>query len=257
MRTFRTRAAGVLAALALATAAQAQIQTLEISGSTVVIKDTLQPAVAAIREATGVEVKALGMGSGRGMVSLFEGKSGMAAISESLEEATASAKKTLAELGSKASIPANLVYHEIGRDRVAVFVHKDNPVGALTRAQVKDLFSGKARNWKDVGGPDLPVKVFLSSPGSGTRATFQKLALDGADYAGDAVDFRTSLAAIVEVTKERGGLAVAGPSLLDDAKSPNLKIVGTPPIERPIGLVTVGKPTEAAQKVIDYLRRKK
>ena len=181
----------------------------------------------------------------------------MAAISESLDEATASAKKTLTEIGSKASVPSNLVYHEIGRDRVAVFVHKDNPVASLTRPQLKDLFTGKVQNWKEVGGPDVPVKVYLSSPGSGTRATFQKMALDGAEFSAAATDFRTSLAAIVEVTKDRGGLAVAGPSLLDDAKSPNLRIVNAPPIERPIALVTVGKPSEPAQKVIDYLRKKK
>jgi phosphate transport system substrate-binding protein len=246
-----------LAALLLAAGLSAHAETLEISGSTVVVKDTLLPAAAAIKAATGVELKANGMGSGRGMVALFEGKAGMAAISESLEEATASARTTLADLGSKAAVPAQLQYHEIGRDRVAVFVHRDNTVAALTKAQLKDLFSGKVRNWKELGGPDAPVKVFLSSPGSGTRATFQKLALDGAEFTPAATDFRTSLAAIAEVARDKGGLAVAGPSLLDDAKSPNLRIVQTPPIERPVGLVTVGRPSEPAQKVIDFLRKKK
>jgi phosphate transport system substrate-binding protein len=245
------------ALLLLTAAVAAQGQVLEISGSTVVVKDTLGPAVAGIREATGIEIKANAMGSGRGMVALFEGKSGMAAISESLEEATASARTTMTEAGIRAAVPANLQYHEIGRDRVAVFLHKDNPVQSLSKAQLKDVFSGKVRNWKEVGGADLPVKVFLSSPGSGTRATFQKIGLDGAEFSGDATDFRTSLAAIVEVTKDRGGIAVAGPTLLDDARSPNLKVVSTPPIERPVALVTVGKPSEPAQKVIDYLRKKK
>ena len=244
-------------ALAASLACGAHAQTLEVGGSTVVIKDTLQPAVAAIKDATGVEVKPLGMGSGRGMVALFEGKVAIAAVSESLDEATASARTTMAEIGSKAAVPSNLMYHEIGRDRISVFLHKDNSVGSLSRAQLKDIFAGKVRNWKEVGGPDLPVKVFLSSPGSGTRATFQKLALDGAEYSNDATDFRSSLASVVEVGKERGGVAVAGPSLLDDAKSPNLRIASTPAIERPIALVTIGKPNDSAQKVIDYLRKKK
>lgn len=247
----------LIAATLLVTSLATSAQTLEISGSTVVVKDTLQPAAAAIKESLGVEIKANGMGSGRGMVALFEGKAGMAAISESLEEATASARKTMAEMGATTPVPSNLVYHEIARDRVSVFVHKDNGVGSLSRAQLKDVFSGKVKNWKELGGPDAPVKVFLSSPGSGTRATFQKLALDGADFAADATDFRTSLAAIVEVTKHKGGVAVAGPSLLDDAKSPNLRIASTPAIERPVGLVTIGRPTEQNQKVIDFLRKKK
>jgi phosphate transport system substrate-binding protein len=245
------------AALSASLAFAAHGQALEINGSTVVVKDTIQPLAAAIKESTGVEIKVNSMGSGRGMVALFEGKAAMAAVSESLEEATASARKTAVEIGSKAAVPANLAYHEIGRDRVVVFVHKDNPLAALTRAQLKDLFSGKVRNWKDLGGSDVPVKVYLSSPGSGTRAIFQKIALDGADFTADATDFRTSLAAIVEVTKDKGGIAVAGPSLLDDAKSPNLKIVNAPAVERPLALVTVGKPGEQAQKVIDFLRRKR
>ncbi|HEX7889346.1 MAG TPA: substrate-binding domain-containing protein [Ramlibacter sp.] len=245
----------VLAASVLVGTAHAQ--ALEIGGSTVVVKDTLQPAAAGIKETTGIDIKPLGMGSGRGMVSLFEGKIAIAAVSESLEEATASARTTLDEIGSKARVPGNLVYHEIGRDRISVFLHKDNPVGSLTRAQMKDIFTGRVRNWKDVGGTDLPIKVFLSSPGSGTRATFQKLAMDGADYTADATDFRSSLASVVEVGKEKGGVAVAGPSLLDDARSPHLKIANTPPVERPIALVTVGRPSEPAQKVIDYFRKKK
>lgn len=247
----------LLIAALLGTAMAARSQVVEINGSTVVVKDTLQPVATGVKDATGVEMKLNGMGTGRGMLSLWEGKATMAAISESLDEATASARKSASELGSKASPPANMVYHEIGRDRVAVFVHKDNPVASLTRTQLRDLFSGKVKNWKEVGGADQPVKIFLSSPGSGTRATFQKLALDGADFSSEATDFRTSLAAITEVTKDKGGIAAAGPTLLDDVKSPNLKIAQTPPIERTLALVTVGKPSEPAQKVIDYLRKKK
>ncbi len=245
------------ALMALMLVTNVHAQALEISGSTVVVKDFVQPAAAAIREATGIEVKTVAMGSGRGLIALIEGKTGMAAISESLEEATESARKAIAEGGGKLTVPANLAFHEIGRDRVAVFLHKDNPVQSLSRQQLKDVFSGKVRNWKELGGPDLPVRINLSSPGSGTRAMFQKLALDGAEFGSGATDFRTSLAAIVEVTKDRGGIAAAGPSLMDDAKSPNLKIVATPPLERVVALVTVGKPSESAQKVIDHLRKKK
>lgn len=244
------------AALSLAAVA-GHAETLEISGSTVVVKDIVQVAAPGIREATGIEIKTVAMGSGRGMVALFEGKTGMAGISESLEEATVSARKTMTETGSKASVPANLQFHELGRDRVAVFMHKGNPVKALTKAQLRDVFTGKVRNWKDVGGPDVPVKVYISSPGSGTRAVFQKLALDGAEFAADASEFRTSLGALAEVARDKGGISIAGPSLLDDAKSPNLKIIATPPVERVVGLVTIGKPSETAQKVIDQLHKKK
>lgn len=235
----------------------AAAEPLEIRGSTVVEKDVLLPAASGIKAQTGVDIKVAGMSSGRAMLALFEGKTPVAAVSETLEEAVASARKAAAETGASVAVPANLGYHEIGKDRIAVFVHKDNSVKSLTRAQIKSIFTGGVRNWKEVGGSDVPVRIFASSPGSGTRAVFQKLALDGAELPAGVAEFRTSLAAIVEVGKDKGGVAVAGPGLLDDAKSPNLKIVATPPFERPLALVTVGRPGDDAQKVIDYLRKKK
>ena len=241
----------------LAAAFTCHAQTLEIRGSTVVEKDVLLPAAAGMKGATGVEIKVLGMGSGRGMLALCEGKVPVAAISETLEEAIASTRKAAEELGAKVAIPGNLMFHEVGKDRVAVFLHKENPVSSLTKAQVKEIFTGKTRNWKELNGPDLPIKIYVSSPGSGTRGVFQKMALDGAAFAPGISEFRTSLAAIVEVGKDKAGIGIAGPTLMDDAKSPTLKIITTPPVERPLALVTVGQPGEAAGKVIEYLRRKK
>lgn len=244
------------AAALLAAAFGAPAQTLEISGSTPVVKELLQTNAAAIRHATGVEVKSYAMTTGRGMIALFEGKSAVAAVSEPLDEAMASARRAMVEAGVNLPVPPNLVYHEVGRERVAVFVHKDNPVTALSRAQLKDLFTGKVRNWKQVGGPDLPVKVLLSSAGSATRSIVQKQVLDGGAYAADAAEFRTGLGAISEVAKERGGIAASGVMLSDYVKSGSVRIVQTPVIDRPTGFVTVGKPSEAAQKVIDFLRKK-
>lgn len=252
----RSLARALVAAAAWCTLV-AGAQTLEISGSTSLLKRAVQPNVAAIKETTGVDVTSHAMPTGRGMMALFEGKAGMAAVSESLEEATASARKAMAETGTTVPVPANLVYHEMGRERVAVYLHKDNPVSTLTHAQLKDLFSGKVTNWKQLGGPDLPVKLFLSSAGSATRSIFQRQILGGGEFAPGASEFRTGLAAMTEVGKERGGIAASGLVLLDHAKNGNIKVAQTPVIERANGFVTVGRPAEPAQKVLDFLRRRK
>jgi phosphate transport system substrate-binding protein len=246
-----------LVAAALLATAVAQAQTVDISGSTGVVKEAVDPQLAAIKQATGIEVKTHAMVSGRGMLALLQGKSQMAAVSESLEDATANAKAAMADAGVTLPIPANLEMHEIGREKIAVYVHKDNPVATLSRAQLKDLFSGKVRNWKQVGGPDVPVKLYLSAPGSATRAIVQRQVLDGAEYPADAPEFRTALSAMVEVAKDRGGLAAAGLLLMEQDKSGKVRPVQMPPLERPIGFITVGKPAEPVQKVIDFLRKKK
>jgi phosphate transport system substrate-binding protein len=65
---------------------------------------------------------------------------------------------------------------EIGRDGIAVIVHPSNPVATLSLEQVRGLFAGALRNWKDVGGADHPVDVVIRAAGSGTRQALEQLA---------------------------------------------------------------------------------
>ncbi|MBF5046205.1 MULTISPECIES: phosphate ABC transporter substrate-binding protein [Myxococcaceae] len=76
-------------------------------------------------------------------------------------------------------------YVIIGYDALAIFVHPDNPVASLSRAQLKELFTGKARSWKDVGGADVPVERVTTklATGSGTADFFREKVLEGAAFA--------------------------------------------------------------------------
>ncbi|WP_435593716.1 PstS family phosphate ABC transporter substrate-binding protein [Nocardia sp. bgisy118] len=61
----------------------------------------------------------------------------------------------------------------------AVFVHKNLGVSDLTIAQVRDMYQGRITNWRQVGGPDLPVVLIDRAPGSGTRVIFETALLGG------------------------------------------------------------------------------
>jgi phosphate transport system substrate-binding protein len=73
--------------------------------------------------------------------------------------------------------------HVIGAYSVAVVVNAANPVGNLTRAQVRDIFTGVIQNWKETGGPDAPVHLFIRDPVSGTYLGFRELAMENKPYA--------------------------------------------------------------------------
>ncbi|MDO4535194.1 MAG: phosphate ABC transporter substrate-binding protein [Clostridium perfringens] len=60
-------------------------------------------------------------------------------------------------------------------DGIAVVVNKNNPVQNLTLEQVKDIFTGKITNWKEVGGEDAPIVVVSRESGSGTRGAFEEI----------------------------------------------------------------------------------
>lgn len=61
------------------------------------------------------------------------------------------------------------------RDGIAVVLNPANSVKALTLDQVRDIFTGKIRNWKDVGGADHTIAVISREAGSGTRSSFEQI----------------------------------------------------------------------------------
>lgn len=240
----------VLAAFVPAIASAA---TLEVSGSTTVQKQIVEPTVAALQAAAAIEIKFLPVGSGKGLMALTEGKVPVSATSEGLHETVESAKKAAKELEKPFTAPGNLVFHEIMRDTMLVIVHKDNPVTSLTKAQLKDLNTGKIKNWKEVGGPDLPVKVVTSHAGSATRAVFQKQVMDGAEYAAGASEIRTTKEEINEVGKDKGGIGALSEAFIA-ANPGKVKVIKGTEISRPLGFITVGQPTPEVQKMLNFFR---
>ncbi len=60
----------------------------------------------------------------------------------------------------------------IARDGVSLIVNKSNPVKMLTKEQVVSIYTGKITNWKDVGGPNLPITVISKAEGRSTLEVF-------------------------------------------------------------------------------------
>jgi len=70
-----------------------------------------------------------------------------------------------------------LVKHLLAKDGIAIIVKPGNPVSGLTKAQVRDIFGGVIKNWKDVGGPDHAINVVVRESGSGTRTAFEEMVM--------------------------------------------------------------------------------
>ncbi len=65
----------------------------------------------------------------------------------------------------------------IGKDAIGVWVNKSNPVTSLSKVQLKGIFSGSIANWKEVGGQDAPIVVYIVNKNSATRKVFAKTIL--------------------------------------------------------------------------------
>jgi len=148
-------------------------------------------------------------------------------------------------------------------DGVGVAVNPGNPVTALTKAQLKDIYSGKITNWKDLGGSDAPITVYTRDASSGTRAVFWKKALGKGDIVSSANfvvsngAMKTAIAndpnAIGYVSVGHMDVSVAGVSL--DGVSPAIETVksGEYTVARGLYSNTKGDPSGLTKLFIAYL----
>ncbi len=152
----------------------------------------------------------------------------------------------------------------IGRDGIGVWVHADNPVENLSQDQLRAVFSGEIRNWKAVGGPDIPIRIYIVNPQSATRAVFSDAILGDAFYGGEVTTIRPDPAVIDRVAADPGGIGQLSFALgLTHAKAGSVKPIAVGgnaasvenpdyPITRPLYLITKGEPAEPVKAFIRW-----
>jgi phosphate transport system substrate-binding protein len=96
--------------------------------------------------------------------------------------AAASRQVMTNELALSPTENLELKEYVIGSYAVAVVVNAGNAVANLTPDQARDIFTGAVQNWKDVGGADAPVHLYIRNPVSGTYLGFQELVMGKAAY---------------------------------------------------------------------------
>jgi phosphate transport system substrate-binding protein len=126
----------------------------------------------------------------------------------------------------------------IGSYSVAVVVNAANPVGNLTREQVRDIFTGAVRNWKDVGGPDAPIHLYLRDPISGTFIGFKELAMENKPYASEENLFTNYTGIVEAVARDVSGIGYSGFNL---ASRPGAKAVAIDGVAPTVDAVKQGK----------------
>lgn len=117
----------------------------------------------------------------------------------------------------------------IGSYTVSILVNAASPVSNLTSSQVQDIFTGKIQNWKDVGGPDAPVHLYVRDPVSGTYLGFKELAMSYQDYAKHEQFFTNYLGIADAVAKDPNGIGYAGLDQLQHAGTKAVSIDGVAP----------------------------
>ncbi|MBK8047155.1 MAG: phosphate ABC transporter substrate-binding protein [Anaerolineales bacterium] len=110
-----------------------------------------------------ISIAVTGGGSGTGIAALINGTVDIANASRVMKD------DEIAEAQANGIDPQEYV---VAIDALAVIVNKDNPVSELTIDQLADIFTGRVRNWKEVGGLDEPIILVSRESNSGTHVYF-------------------------------------------------------------------------------------
>jgi phosphate transport system substrate-binding protein len=150
----------------------------------------------------------------------------------------------------------------VAKDALSVYLHPENPVKDLTLDQLRNIFSGKVRNWRAVGGYDEPILVMIRPPNSGTHLYFREHVLGGAQYSEFAQIVPTTPRMVTAVSETQGAIGYGGiaygPNLVHsriDGVAPSEENVRNDsyPIVRYLYLYTVDTPQDEAKGFIDWI----
>ncbi len=229
---------------------------LVIDGSTTVLP-LMQKVLEAFIQEQGdknLSVSLSGGGTSNGIKALMEGNASVAMASRTITS------KEIA-LARKKNI--ELMEHVIALDVILPIVHPKNPVQSLTLEQLRDIFAGKIRNWKQVGGDDLSIVVVSRDSSSGTYESWQSIVMGRETKIFPGALMQASSGAVLyTIGNNRRSISYEGVGYLNSKIKP-LAVNGVEgneqtaldksyPLSRTLQLYTNGQPSGLAKKFIDF-----
>lgn len=231
-------------------------QAKELSGSLVISGSTaLQPLIAAAAEEfmgknPKVDIQVNAGGSGTGLSQVAQGSVQIGNSDLFAEE--------------KQGIPADqLVDHKVAVVGMTAAINPKVGIKDIKKDDLIKVFTGKITNWKELGGPDQKIVLVNRPDSSGTRAVFNKFALDGAKPAeGITEDASNTVKKIINETP--GAIGYLAFSYLTDNTVTPLSIDGVAPTAENVQTgkfpvwayehcYTKGQPNELEKAFLDFV----
>ena len=198
----------------------------------------------AIEAQAGVPLEIVGNGSGRGLADLAGGSADIGMIGGSLKGVADAMNKEKAgsvDTSGMKEIPLTGI-------KIAIVAHAGVGVKSLTEGQLRDILTGKTANWKEVGGPDLPVKLVLPFAGDGVRITLQESVLKEAEFAKSAVVRNSNKDIPVVISQLPGSCSILS---VKNVEAGIATIATEKEYIMPMQFVVKGEPASEVKKVVD------
>ena len=189
---------------------------------------------------------------------------GIAAITDSTAQIGMSSRRAKpTEISAATAKGVSLKPTIVAYDGIGVIVNQGNPVSALTKRQVEQIFAGDITDWSQVGGSAGPISIYTRNTASGTYSDFKDLAMKKRDYASSSQKMAGNEQIAAEVAKNANGIGYVGLAYLTDPGIKTISIEGLKPSEetvmngkypyaRPTFYYTNGEATGEAANFLDF-----
>lgn len=230
--------------LLLFTAAAACADEVKIATGHTFIKRVFDPIRTPFKDKTGIDLNIIFFDPVPALAELEKGGIDIAGASLTLD--------SWLELARKNGVPVK----EIGAynsyvpvfEKSMIVVNSANRIQALSKEQLKGIFTGRILNWREVGGADAPILIVWPSVSSGAVIIFKERIMNNEPLSKTVYDVESmaDTSDAIAATPEAIGI-VTGTGVENGLKEI------APAIERPLTLVYKGKPSPGLKRLLDFL----
>ncbi len=226
-------------------------EKITLEGSTTLLPIAQKASEVYMKKNPGMEVVVKGGGSGIGITSLIDGVCDIATASRAIKEK---------ELNLARKKGRELKGNIVAMDGIAVIVHPSNPLENITKETLQKIYTGKIKNWKELGGKDMKIIVVSRDSSSGTFEFFTEFVLDKKRTTPSAVMQASNQGVLNFVVQTPGAIGYIGQGYISE-KVKVLKFEGIEPtvdnilknkykLARPLYMYTLSNPSK---KVVDFI----
>ncbi len=236
---------------------------IQTKGSDTMVNAIQMVAEEFMKDYPHVFVAVTGGGSGVGIASL---------INQACDVACASREMKPKEIEIAREHGVNPREFVVAYDGVAVIVNRSNPVDRMTIQDLHRIFTGKATNWKELGGKNLPIVTLSREVSSGTHLYFKEEVVQlgkkdsQEEFSSQTLLLTSSQAIVDEVAGNEAAIGYLGMGYLSDRTKalrigrdkefypPDMNDVlrKTYPLSRPLFVYTNGEPQGIVKRFVDF-----
>ncbi|MBC8003090.1 MAG: phosphate ABC transporter substrate-binding protein [Opitutaceae bacterium] len=191
-----------LLTMTLAVAASTQAGTITAKGSDTLVILAQKWAEVYMGKNSGTKIQVTGGGSGTGFAALQNQTTDLANASRKIKSTEIAA--CVKAFGKRPT------EYKVCLDGLSVYVNDASKVKELSLEQLELIFTGKIKNWKEVGGEDAPITVYSRENSSGTYEFFKEFVLKNKDFASSAQTMPGTAAVLQGIAKDKNGIGYGG-----------------------------------------------